>query len=79
MYGVVTRNAEELDWEEFDVGFYEVKDVTGRASEPVAEGISMVSCFADNAAISGEGGEELVPVSDAGEAATRDRPYFDWD
>ena len=77
MYGVVTRNEEELGWEEFDVGFYEVKDVTGRAAEPVAEGINMVSCFADNAAA--EGNPDLVPESDAGESATRDRPYFDWD
>jgi hypothetical protein len=79
MYGVVTRNEEELGWTEFDVGFHEVKDVTGRASEPVEAGINMVSCFADNAAIGGDGGEDLVPVSDAGEVATRDRPYFDWD
>jgi hypothetical protein len=77
MYGVVTRNVEELDWSEFDVGFYEVKDVTGRASEPVADGVNMVSCFADNAAA--EGDPELVPVSDTGELATRDRRYFDWD
>ena len=77
MYGVVTRNVEELAWEEFDVGFYEVKDVTGRASDPVAEGINMVSCFADNAVA--EADPELVPVSDSGERATRDRPYFDWD
>ena len=77
MYGVVTRNVEELAWEEFDVGFYEVKNVTGRASEPVAEGINMVSCFADNAVA--EADPELVPVSDSGERATRDRPYFDWD
>ena len=77
MYGVVTRNVEELAWEEFDVGFYEVKDVTGRASEPVAEGINMVSCFADNAVA--EADPELVPVSESGERATRDRPYFDWD
>ena len=77
MYGVVTRNVEELAWEEFDVGFYEVKDVTGRASDPVAEGINMVSCFADNAVAEADPG--LVPVSDSGERATRDRPYFDWD
>ncbi|PSQ05304.1 hypothetical protein BRC92_02450 [Halobacteriales archaeon QS_4_69_31] len=76
MYGVVTRNEEELTWEEFDAAFYEVKDVTGRAAEPVPEGISMVSCFGDNAAA--EGDPDLVPVSDDGERATRDRPYFDW-
>jgi len=50
MYGVVTRNEEELSWEEFDRGFYEVKDVTGRAAEPVADAVNMISCFGDNAA-----------------------------
>jgi hypothetical protein len=76
MYGVVTRNAEELSWSEFDVGFYEVKDVTGRAAEPEPEGISMVSCFGDNAAADADPG--LVPVSEDGDLATRDRRYFDW-
>jgi hypothetical protein len=76
MYGVVTRNAEELEWAEFDTGFYEVKDVTGRAAEPVESGVNMVSCFGDNAAA--EENPDLVPVSDEGELATRDRPYFDW-
>ncbi|MFB6210883.1 MAG: hypothetical protein ABEI76_05050 [Halobacteriales archaeon] len=77
MYGVVTRNAEELEWPEFDRGFYEVKDVTGRATEPVEAGVNMISCFGDNA--TAEGDPSLVPVSDAGEPATRDREYFDWD
>ncbi|WP_137287489.1 hypothetical protein [Halorussus salinisoli] len=76
MFGVVTRNEEELDWPEFDAGFYEVKDVTGRSAEPVAEGVNMVSCFGDNAAV--EANPDLAPVSDAGERATRERPYFDW-
>jgi hypothetical protein len=76
MYGVVTRNAEELAWEEFDRAFYEVKDVTGRAAEPEPAGVSMVSCFGDNAAADAD--PDLVPVSDEGEMATRDRPYFDW-
>jgi len=76
MYGVVTRNEEELVWSEFDIAFYEVKDVTGRAAEPVSEGISMVSCFGDNAAADAD--EDLVPVSEDGELATRDRDYFDW-
>jgi hypothetical protein len=76
MYGVVTRNAEELQWAEFDTGFYEVKDVTGRAAEPVEAGINMISCFGDNAAA--EENPDLVPVSADGELATRDRPYFDW-
>ena len=76
MYGVVTRNEEELDWSEFDHGFYEVKDVTGRAAEPTADGVNMVSCFGDNAAA--ESSPELVPVDDEGNRATREQPYFDW-
>jgi hypothetical protein len=76
MYGVVTRNEEELAWSEFDRSFYEVKDVTGRAAEPVSEGISMVSCFGDNAAA--DANPDLVPVSEDGKPATRERRYFDW-
>lgn len=76
MFGVVTRNEEELRWSEFDTGFYEVKDVTGRAAEPVEDGVNMVSCFGDNAAV--ETNPDLAPVSDAGERATRDVKYFDW-
>jgi hypothetical protein len=76
MYGVVTRNEEELGWSEFDVSFYEVKDVTGRSAEPMAEGVNMVSCFGDNAAV--EASPDLAPVNEAGEPATRERPYFDW-
>ena len=75
MYGVVTRNEEELSWSEFDRGFYEVKDVTGRAAEPVADAVNMVSCFGDNAA---EESEALLPIDDEGTPATRDQPYFDW-
>jgi len=76
MYGVVTRNAEELDWPEFDRGFYEVKDVTGRHTDPVPGGVNMVSCFGDTATAETE--PDLVPVDDEGNPATRDRPYFDW-
>ncbi|USZ68030.1 hypothetical protein NGM10_15015 [Halorussus salilacus] len=76
MYGVVTRNEEELAWPEFDRGFYEVKDVTGRAADPVESGVNMVSCFGDNAAV--EANPELAPVSESGERATRDVKYFDW-
>lgn len=75
MYGVVTRNEEELAWEEFDRGFYEVKDVTGRAAEPLPDAVNMISCFGDNAAEEQDG---LVPLDDEGNRATRDRPYFDW-
>jgi len=76
MYGVVTRNAEEVEWPAFDRGFYEVKDVTGRAAEPLPEAVNMVSCFGDNAA--GESSPELVPVDGDGNRATREQPYFDW-
>ncbi|MFC4551285.1 MULTISPECIES: hypothetical protein [Halorussus] len=76
MYGVVTRNEEETEWSEFDLGFYEVKDVTGRAAEPLESGVNMVSCFGDNAAV--ERDPSLAPVSDVGAPATRERPYFDW-
>ncbi len=77
MFGVVTRNPEELEWPEFDRGFYEVKDVTGRANEPLETGVNMVSCFGDNAAA--EADPDLVPKSQSGDPATRDQPYFDWD
>ncbi len=77
MYGVVTRNESELTWSEFDIGFFEMKDVTGRATTPAEEGVNMISCFGDNAAV--EGDPALAPVSDAGDRATRDRRYFDWD
>ncbi|WP_232701869.1 hypothetical protein [Halobacterium wangiae] len=76
MYGVVTRNAEELDWPEFDRAFYEVKDVTGRHTDPVENAVNMVSCFGDNATAGTE--PDLVPVDDEGNRATREQPYFDW-
>ena len=75
MYGVVTRNVEELEWDEFDAGFYEVKDVTGRQEAPVETGVNMVSCHGDSAASKES---ELVPIDDEGRPATRDRKYFDW-
>ena len=76
MYGVVTRNAEELDWPEFERGFYEVKDVTGRHVDPLENAVNMVSCFGDNATAGTD--PELVPVDDEGNKATRERQYFDW-
>ena len=76
MYGVVTRNADEVEMDPFDLGFYEVKDVTGRAAAPLSNAVTMVSCFGDNAAASEN--SDLVPVDDRGEPATRDRDYFDW-
>jgi hypothetical protein len=77
MYGIVTRNEAELSWDAFDRGFYQVKDVTGRGAEPVADGVNMISCFGDNATV--EANPELAAVSEDGERATRDQPYFDWD
>ncbi|MFC7255848.1 hypothetical protein [Haloplanus litoreus] len=76
MYGVVTRNAEELEWSAFDAGFYEVKDVTGRAAAPVSTGVNMVSAFGDNAAVGDD--NSMAAVDAEGRPATRDRPYFDW-
>jgi hypothetical protein len=77
MYGIVTRNEEELSWDAFDRGFYQIKDVTGRAAEPTADGVNMISCFGDNA--TAEANPDLVAVSEDGERATREQPYFDWD
>jgi hypothetical protein len=76
MYGVVTRNAPELEWSEFDRAFYEAKSVSGQAVDPEPEAVNMVSCFADNAAA--RGNPDLVPVDDEGSRATREQPYFDW-
>jgi len=76
MYGVVTRNEEELTWAEFDRACFEMKDVTGRAAEPVADGINMISAFGDNAAV--DGNPDVASVSADGEVATREQPYFDW-
>lgn len=77
MYGIVTRNEAELSWETFDRGFYQIKDVTGRGAEPTADGVNMISCFGDNA--TAEANPDLVAVSEDGERATREQPYFDWD
>jgi hypothetical protein len=76
VYGVVTRHEAEVDWPAFDVGCYEVKDVSGTASEPVPGATNTLSAFADNAAARED--PDLVPVSDAGDRATPDRRYFDW-
>jgi hypothetical protein len=76
MYGVVTRNVEEVEWSAFDRGFYEVKDVTGKAAQPVAEAVNLLSCFADNAALSEEG--SLVAVDSEGRSASENRSSFDW-
>lgn len=76
MHGVVTRNEEELTWPEFDHAFYEMKSVAGRATDPQPNAVNMISCFADNAAA--RDNPDLVPVSETGDRATREQPYFDW-
>jgi hypothetical protein len=75
-YGVVTRNAEETEWAEFDAAFFEVKDVAGRPRDPLPNAVNMISCFGDNAAA--DDNPDLVPVNPDGQKATRDRTYFDW-
>ncbi|MFB6118945.1 hypothetical protein [Halosegnis sp.] len=76
MYGVVTRNTEDVEYPEFDRAFYEVKAVSGRSNEPLEDTVSMVSCFGDNAAAAEN--DDLVPITPEGQPATRDRPHFDW-
>ncbi|MFB6105233.1 MAG: hypothetical protein ABEJ57_09190 [Halobacteriaceae archaeon] len=76
MYGVATRNEDEIEWSEFDRAFYEVKSVTGRHTDPSPDATNMVACFGDTA--TAEAKPDLVPVSADGDRATRDRPYFDW-
>lgn len=76
MVGVVTRNEPELTWSEFDRAFYECKAVSGRASDPVSDGINTLSCFADNAAAREQ--PDVVARSSEGGPATREQPYFDW-
>jgi hypothetical protein len=76
MFGVVTRNSEEVEWPEFDRQFFEVKSVSGRSNEPTEEAVSMISCHADNAIANAN--PDVVPMNEAGERATRERRYFDW-
>jgi hypothetical protein len=76
MHGVVTRNVEEVEWSAFDRTFYEVKDVTGKAAEPISDAVNLLSCFADNAALTAD--ESLVAVDQAGRPASEDRSSFDW-
>ncbi|MFB6138631.1 MAG: hypothetical protein ABEJ42_09915 [Halobacteriaceae archaeon] len=76
MYGVVTRNAPELEWEGFDRAVYEVKAPTGRTAEPEAAGASAVSCFGDTATV--EVRPELAQRDAAGRPATRERADFGW-
>ncbi|PSP37407.1 hypothetical protein BRC71_10555 [Halobacteriales archaeon QH_7_65_31] len=76
MYGVVTRNPEDIEYPEFERNFFEVKDVSGRSNEPLEDAVSMISCFGDNAAASEN--DDLVPTNPEGQQATRERQFFDW-
>lgn len=75
MDGIVTRTASATTDEAFEVAFYEVKDVTGRRTEPIETAVNMVSCHGDSERATSP---ELRTVDSAGRAATRDQPYFDW-
>lgn len=76
MFGVVTRDRKAAARSPFDPVYFECKGVTGRRADPIAGATSMISCFGDTAR--GERSPDLVPVSDTGERATREMPYFDW-
>lgn len=76
MYGIVTRNPDELTWDEFDLTFFEVKGVNGRVTQPEAGHISVISCFGDTARSVAD--PDLVPVDDAGSPANREHARFDW-
>ncbi len=75
MYGIVTRNEPELTWSTFDRAFYQIKEVSGRASEPVDNATNLLSCFGDNAAV--EGNPDLAQVGEDGVRATAKAPEFD--
>ena len=77
MYGLVTRNAEELGWAAFDRGFYEVKRVTGQHGEPVEGASNVVACFGDTATAGTD--PDLAPVDSAGRRASKDHPDFERD
>ena len=76
MFGIVTRNAEELAWEEFDTTYFEVKGVNGRLTNPVSGSISVIACFGDTARSVAE--PDLTPQSKDGDRAIRDNAAFDW-
>jgi hypothetical protein len=76
MFGVLTRHTEELETSEFDRRFYEMKDVSGRESDPDEKAVNAISCFADNATARAE--PDVLARTEAGDPATAERPYFDW-
>jgi hypothetical protein len=75
VYGIVTRNEPELTWSAFDRAFYQFKEASGRASEPVSTATNVLSCFGDNAAV--EGDPTLAQASEEGVRATKETAAFD--
>lgn len=75
MDGVVTRDPADVDDPTFDVAFYEVKDVTGRRTDPLPNAVNMVSCHGDSKA---SDDPAYRTVDQDGTPATRDVRYFDW-
>lgn len=73
--GVVTRNCGVCG--DFDIGFFEAKDVIGRREQPSSDCHNMVSVHGDNKAV--EETPKLAPVNSEGERATRENEKFDWD
>jgi hypothetical protein len=76
MLGLVTRHAGDRGIPEFQRTYFEAKDVSGRASAPIAEAINTIACFGDNA--TAVGNPDLVAVDAAGAPADKDDPRFDW-
>ncbi len=74
MYGIVTRNEPELDWDVFDRGFYEVKSASGRQQSPADTGVNAIACHGDTAA---SAAPELVAVDGCGTPATPGQGAFD--
>jgi len=75
MVGVVTRNEPELSWSGFDRAFYEYKSASGHASEPTADGINTLACFADDATVRER--PALAARTHNGDPATSDRSDLD--
>ncbi len=73
--GIVSRFPDHFA--HFDVGYYEVKDVSGVWHDPVPGTIPMVSVFGDNRQAKRH--PEWVQVGPNQERATRDAKFFDWD
>lgn len=73
--GIVSRFPEHVA--DFELAYYEVKDVTGVWHDPIPGAIPMVSVFGDNrqAALH----PEWVQMGPDGQPATRAVRYFDWD